>query len=464
MVIWGSNVWMRLLNWVPQIIDCFSAILVGSLATYCLLDQGQSIYLSHIPFFTLIYFVSGYAVKLYGSWRGTRLGELMVCLLLAWLLSGVLISFAVIMMSSIMSFSRIWLLVWMIGGFILSGIFRWFAYRVADSLRTQGMNHKRVLLIGMPLSVERIHQKMQSSGRFGFSFVPDFILSSSVDEQVLTLDFDESALYEHLNQYIQSLDEIWIVLPLSESSRVKRIHELLLSYSVNIRFFPDLSDFRLFNHSVSHIGSLYAVNLSKTPFEGGSRLIKSLEDRVFGTLFFVLFLPLMVVIALAIRFSSHGPIVFKQHRQGLDGKVFKIYKFRTMYHEGRSEACFRQAVPGDERITPLGRILRQTSLDELPQFFNVLQGRMSIVGPRPHVPEQNSYFSKVIEAYMQRHRVKPGITGWAQVNGLRGITDTDDAMRKRVEYDFYYINNWSILFDVKIMVLTVVNGFVNRNP
>jgi putative colanic acid biosynthesis UDP-glucose lipid carrier transferase len=155
-------------------------------------------------------------------------------------------------------------------------------------------------------------------------------------------------------------------------------------------------------------------------------------------------------------------VIFKQYRAGLDGKPFKIYKFRSMTYN--PDGGFKQAQYVDPRVTRLGHWLRKTSLDELPQFLNVLQGRMSIVGPRPHVPEQNSYYADVIDGYMQRHRVKPGITGWAQINGLRGLTDKDDDMRKRVEYDFYYINKWSFLFDLKIMVLTVVHGFINKQP
>ncbi|MDP3535310.1 MAG: sugar transferase, partial [Halomonas sp.] len=163
-----------------------------------------------------------------------------------------------------------------------------------------------------------------------------------------------------------------------------------------------------------------------------------------------------------IKWKMGGPVLFKQHRHGIDGKCFRIYKFRTMsiHHAKHTQ----QASYGDPRITPLGAFLRRTSLDELPQLYNVLQGRMSLVGPRPHALDHNQYYQGVIQNYMQRHRVKPGMTGWAQVNGYRGSTDTLEQMQKRVEYDLYYIDNWSLGFDLKILAMTLTRGFINHQP
>ncbi|HIE54086.1 MAG TPA: exopolysaccharide biosynthesis polyprenyl glycosylphosphotransferase, partial [Chromatiaceae bacterium] len=168
-------------------------------------------------------------------------------------------------------------------------------------------------------------------------------------------------------------------------------------------------------------------------------------------------------IAMGVKLSSPGPVLFKQKRHGWDGKPIRIYKFRTMKVHEEKEGQVTQAKRGDPRITPFGAFLRRTSLDELPQFFNVLQGRMSIVGPRPHAIEHNELYKDQVDAYMQRHRVKPGITGWAQVNGWRGETNTLEKMEKRVEYDLYYIENWSLWFDLKIIFLTLFRGFVHKN-
>lgn len=169
------------------------------------------------------------------------------------------------------------------------------------------------------------------------------------------------------------------------------------------------------------------------------------------------------MISLLIKATSKGPVLFKQSRHGWDGRVIKVYKFRTMVVHEEEKGHVTQAKSGDVRVTHVGRFLRKTSLDELPQFFNVLQGRMSIVGPRPHALAHNEFYKETIHAYMQRHRMKPGITGWAQINGWRGETDTLEKMQKRVEYDLYYINNWSLGFDLKIIILTLFRGFINRN-
>ena len=172
--------------------------------------------------------------------------------------------------------------------------------------------------------------------------------------------------------------------------------------------------------------------------------------------------PLLILIALAVKLTSSGPVLFRQDRYGLDGKKIGVYKFRSMKVMENGGAVI-QAKRNDKRITPVGAFLRRTSLDELPQFFNVLQGRMSIVGPRPHALAHNEYYKELVESYMQRHKVKPGITGWAQVSGYRGETDTLEKMQKRVEYDLWYIDNWSLWVDLKIIFLTVFKGFINKN-
>jgi len=180
-------------------------------------------------------------------------------------------------------------------------------------------------------------------------------------------------------------------------------------------------------------------------------------------LILLLISPLMLLIALGVKLTSPGPVLFKQKRLGWDGQPFKVYKFRSMVVHREEGGLLTQASMGDVRVTPFGAFLRRTSLDELPQFFNVLRGTMSIVGPRPHAIEHNEQYKELVDDYMRRHKVKPGITGWAQINGWRGETDTLEKMRKRVEYDLYYIENWSLWFDLRIILLTVFKGFVNKN-
>src|SRR5690606_16897132 len=208
--------------------------------------------------------------------------------------------------------------------------------------------------------------------------------------------------------------------------------------TVDIRYLPDLGDLPLLNHRVSTIAGLYTLDISRSPMAGPARMVKRLEDPVLGTISSSLMLPVCLFIAIGIKLTSRGPIIFKQYRMGINGRRFKVYKFRSMEVHEEATGQLTQAHYGDPRITRLGAFLRRTSLDELPQFFNVLQGRMSIVGPRPHALDHNEYYKDMVQSYMQRHKVKPGITGWAQVNGYRGETDTLDKMQKRVEYDLWY--------------------------
>jgi putative colanic acid biosynthesis UDP-glucose lipid carrier transferase len=214
---------------------------------------------------------------------------------------------------------------------------------------------------------------------------------------------------------------------------------------------------------MSEVAGHYAIDLSVSPMSGMSRFVKRSEDIIIGTLISIMILPVCLGIALAIKLTSPGPILFKQHREGSNGRRFKVYKFRSMRVHQEEAGQVTQAKKNDSRITPIGAFLRRTSLDELPQFYNVLQGRMSIVGPRPHALAHNEQYKELVESYMRRHKVKPGITGWAQVNGLRGETDTLQKMQRRVEYDLWYIDNWSLWLDLKIIVLTVFKGFINKN-
>ena len=182
-----------------------------------------------------------------------------------------------------------------------------------------------------------------------------------------------------------------------------------------------------------------------------------------AALLLILLLPVFAIIALAIKLDSQGPVFFRQKRYGFNNNPITVFKFRTMFTGPAEESSVPQARRNDPRVTRLGALLRRSSLDELPQLFNVLRGEMSLVGPRPHAVAHNEQYAKVIDDYLSRHRVKPGITGWAQINGLRGETDTPDKMRRRVQYDLYYIDNWSLFFDLKILLLTPFVGFVNRN-
>ena len=225
---------------------------------------------------------------------------------------------------------------------------------------------------------------------------------------------------------------------------------------------PDVFSISIIQGRLQDVNGVPVVGILETPFTGTNQLVKRLSDIILSTLILLLISPVLLAVAIGVKMSSPGPVIFKQRRNGLDGEEIVVYKFRSMTTQDDG-AVIRQATRGDPRITPFGAFLRKSSLDELPQFFNVLQGHMSIVGPRPHAVPHNKEYRQIIKAYMVRHKVKPGITGWAQINGQRGETDTVEKMRSRVEYDLEYLRNWSLALDLRIIAGTVKLLFLDRH-
>ena len=252
---------------------------------------------------------------------------------------------------------------------------------------------------------------------------------------------------------------VYITLPLDQSKAIANIYTVLERKNVNIYWAPDIHGFKLINPSVKELGGVPLLTLSETPLLGTHKWLKSLEDHVVATLALLVLSPLMALVALSIKLDSSGPVIFKQRRHGWDGRIIEVWKFRTMYLNQEEANCLRQATRNDPRITRVGKILRRTSVDELPQLFNVLQGTMSLVGPRPHALEHNDYYSRKIDAYLSRHRIKPGMTGLAQVEGFRGETATLEKMEGRVAYDLKYINEWSVWLDFWILFKTAFTIF-----
>lgn len=256
--------------------------------------------------------------------------------------------------------------------------------------------------------------------------------------------------------YIQkhNIEIVFISLPMSSQPRIQKLMDELPDTTASIYFLPDIYIFDLMQTRFDYIGDVPVVAMNESPFVGIDGVIKNTSDFVLAVLIIILLSPLMACIALAVKFTSPGPVIFKQRRYGLNGEEIVVYKFRSMTvtEDGGN---IQQAKQNDQRLTRIGGFLRRTSLDELPQFFNVLQGRMSIVGPRPHAVAHNELYRKLIKGYMLRHKAKPGITGWAQVNGWRGETETLEKMKARIEHDLYYLKHWSIWLDLWIIFKTV---------
>ena len=259
-----------------------------------------------------------------------------------------------------------------------------------------------------------------------------------------------------------NVKDVYITLPLSSQPRIDRLIADLHDSAVSIYFVPDVAGVSVIQGRMRNMDGVPVVSLLESPFVGINGLVKRVSDIVLSSIILVLISPILLAVAIGVKRSSPGPVIFKQRRNGVDGKEILVYKFRSM-RVMENGAKVTQATKGDPRVTPFGAFIRRTSLDELPQFINVLQGRMSIVGPRPHAVAHNEQYRELVQAYMLRHKVKPGITGWAQVNGYRGETDTLDKMIGRVQYDIDYLRNWSLTMDMRIIAKTVKLTLFDKN-
>jgi putative colanic acid biosynthesis UDP-glucose lipid carrier transferase len=340
-------------------------------------------------------------------------------------------------------FSRIWFLLWMSNTAIFLLIFRCSLFIILRYMRSLGMNERRVLVIGTSDLANKLANNIQEALWTGFrlvSFVEDCHL---------------------LGKYLtkKNIDEVWIALPAHAVTTVKSILHELRHHTMTVRFILDVDGLNLFQQKVTYLAGMPMVNICSTPMVGINRLLKALEDRILAAFILFLISPLLLLIAIVIKFTSPGPVFYRQKRVGWNGREFEMLKFRTMPVDAEVQTGPVWATSSDQRPTKLGKILRRISFDELPQFINVLLGDMSIVGPRPERKVFVDEFSESIPRYMQKHLVKAGITGWAQVNGWRGNT----SLEKRIEYDLFYIENWSLIFDLKIIFLTLLRGFIHRN-
>jgi len=346
-----------------------------------------------------------------------------------------------------------WLLLWSGLAAVALLASRSALFAILRKLRRHGIGLRKLLLITAGSDYVLSEQLRPEVG---------YVVQATLDIDDLTRDW--SVLAREVQR--QGIEEVWVSVPTSRTHLLEEVVSALWETPVEVLFVPEFWESRLLNSAVRwlDIDVGYGVMLTYTPLGSRSnRAVKRAADLVLASVIGLLILPLCVAIALAVRCTSPGPVLFRQSRHGEGGRAFDVYKFRTMYVDQPEPDKVHQACRDDPRVTPIGRFLRRTSLDELPQFFNVLQGRMSIVGPRPHALVHNEYYKYRVESYMWRHRVKPGITGWAQINGYRGETDALEKMEKRVEHDLWYIDNWSLWLDLKIIALTVKRVVVDYN-
>ncbi len=403
--------------------------------------------------------------SVYSSWRLLSIRSISLKVLIVWASVVVLIVGIAFLTKTSSDYSRKVMVLWFAAVPALLVMVRVVAQVILRSMRKQGMNTRSVAIAGAGEHALRIAQGIFDSAWMGLNLVGFYD-----DRRELRLplvggkNIDIKGNLQNLLQDARDgkIDYVYIALPMKAESRIIEIVNSLADTTVSVYLVPDFFVFDLMQSRWMNVGGIPMVSIFESPFYGVDGWLKRIEDLVLGTLIlFIIAIP-MLLIAIGVKWSSPGPVLFKQRRYGLNGKIVEVWKFRSMMvmEDGQKVT---QATRDDPRVTPFGAFIRKTSLDELPQFFNVLQGRMSIVGPRPHAVSHNEQYRRLIHGYMMRHKVKPGITGWAQINGWRGETDTVEKMEARIECDLQYIQRWSLWLDIKIILLTIVRGFVGKN-
>lgn len=449
-----------------QLLDCI-VVVASALAAYRLYmgDWNMGgIYILLTSVVALLSIFMFQRFQLYQAWRGGSLNKEITNISLAWI-AVFFVATAFVFVNKVgVLYSRGWIGIWAILGWINLAAAHIGLRMVLRTLRSRGYNTKRVVIVGHSQFTNQIADKIIGSPWMGFNVMGIFLTESAESSEntgsaPILGDIGEVAAYVQA----QRVDQVWLAMPLREEFELKYLLYALRHSTADIRLIPDIFALQLLNHSISEVAGFPVLDLSVTPMVGMNQLAKTLLDTALTPIALIFAAPLMLLIACGVKLSSPGPILFRQNRLGMDGKEFAVFKFRTMVLHKQMPGLIVQAKKNDARVTPFGLFLRRSSLDELPQLFNVLRGEMSLVGPRPHAIEHNDLYKDVVRGYMLRHKVKPGMTGWAQVNGWRGESDTLEKMQKRVECDLYYIENWSIFLDIWILMLTVLKGLRHSN-
>lgn len=357
-------------------------------------------------------------------------------------------------------FSRSMMFIFFGVNLIYEFLVRTFLRFVLRKIRKKGFNQKHIVLVGYSRAAESYIDRIKSFPQWGYHIVG--ILDNSVDIGTSYRNETVIARVEDIESILAAndIDEIAITLGLAEYDKLETIVEVCEKSGVHTKFIPDYNNIIPTRPYIEDVLGLPVINIRRVPLSSTlNRFIKRTADIVLGIIALLLSLPVMLVVAVCIKLFSHGPVIYKQTRVGRHNREFEMYKFRSMRVDEDGSDKSKWTTSDDPRVTKIGKIIRRTSIDELPQLFNVLKGDMSLVGPRPERPYYVDKFKEEIPRYMIKHQVRPGMTGWAQVNGYRG----DTSIRKRIDCDLYYIENWSVLFDLKIMFLTVFKGFINKN-
>ncbi|MFM4168331.1 undecaprenyl-phosphate glucose phosphotransferase [Klebsiella pneumoniae subsp. ozaenae] len=454
-----SNANASLLSMVQRFSD-ISIIFIG-IYVACLLN-GESVQYKHILIFLTvlaIFQMIGGITDFYRSWRGVDLSAEIILIFKNWTLS-LLLSLGGFSLLADLNIEYIIFLQWF---FIVC--FGFFVCRLSiriilGMLRKIGYNTRKVAVAGSLPAGLNLLRTFQNAPWLGF------VVKGIYDD--IKIDSYEDVPYGGtLSELVEDarsgkIDRIYIAMSMKDETRLRDIISQLTDTTCSVLLIPDVFTFNILQSRTEEINGVPVVPLFDTPLNGINMVFKRIEDVVVSSIILLLISPVLCTIAVIVKVTSPGPVIFRQIRYGMDGKPIRVWKFRSMTVM-ENDTKVIQATKNDVRVTKVGKFLRRTSLDELPQFFNVLFGQMSVVGPRPHAVSHNEQYRSLIQGYMLRHKVKPGITGLAQINGWRGETDTLEKMEKRIEYDLMYIRSWSVWLDLKIIFLTVFKGFINKS-
>ena len=462
----NQKVFNRLLILIDATITAASFILAYYIKFYVLL-KGPGVGVLPVTeyFKLLLYIVPGYVFlyfrcKVYVPQRTAKGKHEIYRVIQANTIGIAALILTLYMIIHEINYSRSVMAIFYVTNIVLTTFARLILRRFLRMLRARGYNLKHILLVGYSRAAEEYILRIKDNPQWGY--VVCGVLDDHIPAGTLFRGVKVLGRLGNLDVILpeNKLDEIAITLSLKDYDKLEEIVGICEKSGVHTKFIPDYNDMIPTNPYIEDLLGLPVVNIRHVPLTNtGNSCLKRVVDILGASFGILITSPILIICAILVKLSSKGPIIFKQERVGLHNKTFYMYKFRSMREQSPADEMKAWTVKGDPRVTTIGRFLRGTSLDELPQLFNILKGDMSLVGPRPERPLFVDKFKEEIPRYMVKHQVRPGLTGWAQVNGLRG----DTSIRKRVEYDIYYIENWTVWLDVKIIIKTFFTGFVNKN-
>ena len=459
----------KILNRIQVVLDAVVLVLAYVLAWYLRFKSGwfelDAWYYSLLEYMRLLIFIVPEYLVLYYLFHLYVPKRVLGRRLEAWRVVqangiGVMVLILVLYLSKQSDISRHMLFVFLCANIFLEVLERNVLRIILRKLRKNGYNQKYMILVGYSRSAEQYIDRIRANPEWGYS-----VRGILDDNHLIGTEYKGVKIIGRIKELMtilpqNKLDEIAITLGLGEYDRLEEIVALCEKSGIHIKFIPDYNNIIPTKPYTEDIQGLPVINIRHVPLQDPlNRMIKRGIDIFGAVVAIILFSPVMLLVVVLMKLTDPGPIIFKQKRIGWKNRPFYMYKFRSMVVQKQSEEEKKWTTKDDPRVTPLGKFMRRTSIDELPQFFNVLKGDMSLVGPRPERPQFVENFKEEIPRYMVKHQVRPGITGWAQVNGYRG----DTSIKRRIECDLYYIENWTVGFDFKIIFLTFFKGFINKN-